>query len=229
MPAVLASDARRQRAFRRTREEILDAAASTFARKGFRGTTVNAIAAAAGYTAPTLYAYFGSKSDIFAALNELVLEEIARTYEEDPLPGLGFEQRLHLLVRSQLQIAAGRRDAFAVFFAVRPLEEPGLNGKSGFEICVERLAGWIRDASTPQQRGGWDAEDLAWALAGMIHASIRRSLRKRAGSEPPREAAAIVELLLRGMRGESPAARTEGNGTKQRSRRTTGGRERTRP
>lgn len=224
MPAAPASDARRRRAFLRTREEILDAAAATFARKGFRGTTVNDIAAAAGYTAPTLYSYFGSKSDLFGALNELVLEELARTYREDPLPGLGFEQRLHLLVRSQLQVAARRRDAFAVFFAVRPLEEPGLNGsKSGFEICVERLADWIRAASSADERGGWDPEDLAWVLAGIIHAAIRRSLRRPAASRLTGEASVIVELLLHGVHG---GANRPPEGRSEKSVRPSGRRER---
>ena len=52
----------------RTRERLLDAAARTFARKGYAGATVEEIAEAAGYTIGALYAHFGGKQEIFLEL-----------------------------------------------------------------------------------------------------------------------------------------------------------------
>lgn len=196
-------DRRRQRAIERTRHEILGAAASTFARKGFRGTTMLDIARAAGYTPPTLYSYFRSKNEIFAALLVEVQEEIAATYEETGLPELTFEQRLHLLVHRQLEVAERHRDAFSVFFTVRPVDE---KEASGFDACVLRLAAWIRASSTPEERGGADPELMACALAGMMQAFVRHTLRGGGKAPLARLSSTIAGLVLHGVRGSLDAA-----------------------
>ena len=56
-------------------ERLLDAATAVFAEEGFEGATMEAIAARAGTTKPTLYARFGSKEELFAAVYEEVLTE----------------------------------------------------------------------------------------------------------------------------------------------------------
>ncbi|MCA9523438.1 MAG: TetR/AcrR family transcriptional regulator [Myxococcales bacterium] len=60
-------------------EEILEAAGRIFARDGFQGATLQAIANEAGVGKATLYYYFDSKRDIVRALLEqerLTLEEV---------------------------------------------------------------------------------------------------------------------------------------------------------
>ena len=52
----------------RTRERLLEAAAHTFAQKGFAGASVDEIAEAAGYTVGALYSNFGSKERLFVEL-----------------------------------------------------------------------------------------------------------------------------------------------------------------
>lgn len=47
---------------------ILDAALTVFAAQGYSGTTMDAVAAEAGLTKPTLYSYFPSKDDLFQAM-----------------------------------------------------------------------------------------------------------------------------------------------------------------
>jgi AcrR family transcriptional regulator len=59
------------------REEILNAARRVFAERGFRGTTIADIADAAGIALGTIYLYFPSKEDVFAALNQRLLEIIS--------------------------------------------------------------------------------------------------------------------------------------------------------
>lgn len=52
----------------RTRELLLDAAARTFARKGFAGASVEEIAEEAGFTVGALYSNFAGKEDLFLEL-----------------------------------------------------------------------------------------------------------------------------------------------------------------
>ncbi len=55
---------------RTSREQLLDAAANVFAERGYRGASVETIAAAAGVTKGALYWNFESKADLFFSLLE---------------------------------------------------------------------------------------------------------------------------------------------------------------
>src|ERR1700748_3115150 len=50
-----------------TRATILDAARSSFAEKGFAGTTIRGVASDAGVDAALVHHYFGTKDDLFLA------------------------------------------------------------------------------------------------------------------------------------------------------------------
>jgi len=53
-----------------TRQHLLEAAAVVFAREGFHGATLDAVAAAAGFTKGAVYSNWRSKDDLFLALLE---------------------------------------------------------------------------------------------------------------------------------------------------------------
>jgi AcrR family transcriptional regulator len=57
-----------------TRGAILEAARESFAAKGFRGTTIRAVAADAGVDPALVHHYFGSKDDLFLAALEVPVD-----------------------------------------------------------------------------------------------------------------------------------------------------------
>jgi AcrR family transcriptional regulator len=57
-----------------TRGAILEAAREAFAAKGFRGTTIRGVAAAAGVDAALVHHYFGTKDDLFLASLQMPLD-----------------------------------------------------------------------------------------------------------------------------------------------------------
>lgn len=57
-----------------TRAEVLTAARDSFAEKGFRGTTIRAVAASAGVDPALVHHYFGTKRDLFVAALELPVD-----------------------------------------------------------------------------------------------------------------------------------------------------------
>ncbi|MFI6507267.1 TetR/AcrR family transcriptional regulator [Streptosporangium sp. NPDC050855] len=68
-----------------TRERLLRAAAEVFARRGYDGTRVADIAAAAGVSNGALYAHFGSKAELLvAALRAHGPQLLARLFAADP-------------------------------------------------------------------------------------------------------------------------------------------------
>ena len=61
-----------------TRERLLDAARSVFARGGFHGASVEEIASEAGFSTGALYSNFGGKEDLFLVLMEREIAAHAR-------------------------------------------------------------------------------------------------------------------------------------------------------
>ncbi len=60
------------------RRQIVEAAASQFARTGFEATLMDDVAAAAGVSKGSLYAYFANKEDLFYAVFEWMQTELLR-------------------------------------------------------------------------------------------------------------------------------------------------------
>ena len=70
---------------RATRQALEDAARNLFAKRGFHGTTLADITAAAGKSTASFYRYFTDKEDLLGALAEDFLSELA----DLPNPGAG--------------------------------------------------------------------------------------------------------------------------------------------
>ncbi|GGJ21368.1 TetR/AcrR family transcriptional regulator [Streptomyces brasiliensis] len=60
------------------RDDIVTAAVGVFSRHGFRRTSMDLVAQAAGVSRPALYQYFRNKRDVFAAVADLVTERVTR-------------------------------------------------------------------------------------------------------------------------------------------------------
>lgn len=62
---------------------ILETALDLFATRGYEGTSVREICAAAGITKPTLYYFYGSKEGVYRALVLGTMEELRQEIEQD--------------------------------------------------------------------------------------------------------------------------------------------------
>jgi AcrR family transcriptional regulator len=77
-PRRLRRDEQRQQ----TRAQLLDAAERVFAREGFRGASIAAIAEEAGYSHGAIYSNFNGKEDLFLVLvEERIDARLARVYQ----------------------------------------------------------------------------------------------------------------------------------------------------
>jgi AcrR family transcriptional regulator len=65
-----------------TREALLDAAASVFARRGYDAGTLEEIAEAAGFTTGAVYSNFGGKQDLFLAVLDRRNEGLTQAYRD---------------------------------------------------------------------------------------------------------------------------------------------------
>ena len=90
-------------------EEILASARAVFARQGFRGTTIADIAEEAGVALGTIYLYFKSKDEVFAALseefNQIIMSALTNVPRADTL-----EQAVRLRINQVFEGCAENRD-----------------------------------------------------------------------------------------------------------------------
>lgn len=108
-PPVVDRAQRAEAAKAARREEILDAARKVFAERGFKGTTIADIAEEAGIALGTIYLYFASKDDVFAALNQR-LNELILQATVAVKPGKTVEETTRRYVGSIFQACGENRD-----------------------------------------------------------------------------------------------------------------------
>jgi AcrR family transcriptional regulator len=97
--------------------EILEAARKIFAKKGFRGVTVDQIAEAAGLAKGTIYQYFTSKQEIYlAALRQGVAELMEQTRQKVE-SAKGIRLKLEAFIQTRLNYMEENRDFFGVYHA----------------------------------------------------------------------------------------------------------------
>jgi AcrR family transcriptional regulator len=164
----------------RTRELLLDAAARTFAAKGFAGASVDEIAQAAGYTVGALYSNFGSKERLFVELmrsraGDRVDEAIRIMNDGD----LGDHDRLRALGRMLVNVADKDLDFVPLqaefwLYAVRNREA----------MAQLALPGPQHDAMRPMiedalRRRGREQDVSADAVSTIVRALFQGLVRQR--------------------------------------------------
>ena len=179
-----------------TRETILSAAARCFGDKGYKACTVQGIAREAGFTPPTVYAHFGSKQKLFAALVGEVLEDLHRSLAREVPEGLLLGQRLELQVRELLELAERRREVFALLI-LRPYELPFLPEHEDEDEALERF--WAELFSQyPDELGGQSAREASLVMEGVLYGFIKAWIRSGEATLVP-QTRRIVALVLRGV------------------------------
>jgi AcrR family transcriptional regulator len=194
---------RRDRRIERRREEILQAAASVFAAKGYAQATTREIAAAADMAEGSLYNYFGSKRDILVAIISRSPSPVDRLWSEaqnlaDRDGFIGLVERVLLApaseqpwIRTVIKEAWTDDELFRQYQVSHVRETVALVARL-IERGIE--AGWLRQV---------DPEHAAQALIGALMASMMPLLRCTQGSEAlgEREKAvhATADLLLFGL------------------------------
>ena len=165
-----AAPRRRTRIQQEKRELILEAALEVFSANGFRGSTIDQIAEAAGMSKPNLLYYFRRKEDIHTTLMQRLLDTWLAPLRElddigDPLT------ELRSYIRRKLEMARDYPRESRLFAneilqgapRIMPLLEGEL--KSLVEEKVEVIKGWMR--------AGKIAETDPWHLIFSIWATTQ--------------------------------------------------------
>ncbi|HEX8646206.1 MAG TPA: TetR family transcriptional regulator [Thermoleophilaceae bacterium] len=182
------------------RERLLDAAERVFGESGYRGASVDDVAAAAGATKGALYWHFASKQELFFALVEERVDSRVREFLEfmeragtgsDPTPAVS--SGLARVVDEQRQMFLLMHEYWAL--AVR---DPGLR-----EHYVERQRALrTRVAQTLEARAGGrlpvDAERLATGLIAFATGLAEERIADP-DAVPDETLGEVLSLILEGL------------------------------
>jgi len=151
-------------------EQILQGAMQEFLEHGYADTSMARIAATAGVSKETLYSYFKSKENLFAAIVERIAHQhLQEVFASEPLPADPAERLRQLAPKSltpenldparmnfyRLIVAESGRFPDLAEFYVRQFEKPNL------ETSTKYLKGVTELPSS-------DPEAVAWIIAGTL-------------------------------------------------------------
>lgn len=189
--------------YRVASETILDAATAVFAAEGFDRANMEAIAARAGITKPTLYARFGSKEGLFRAAVEREYEvRKARLFDayaggrDEP-----FRAQLHRWSAAYFDLVCERPDGFALISEGE--RHPGAAAvvRRGNDEIVKRIAELVVQVSGRPARQG--ARLVAAMISGIFTSCAREAVA--GGAVSIADAAALCESFVLGaLRGLDP-------------------------
>lgn len=178
------------------RDQILQSAIHLFAQNGFRGTTTRELAQAVGVSEPVLYQHFPSKSDMYKAIIENLMEKVqVMNLDEQNLP---IDQFFHRLAGGILDFHEKNADY------IRILLYSGLEGHELSRMFHERHACHVFDSlsramerriNDGSMRADLDPQLTARAFAMMIgDVGLKRILVPNA--EPAGEQTRLVQQMV---------------------------------
>src|SRR5690606_41652353 len=115
------------------RAAILESGTSLFVENGYEGTSMEAVAAAAGVSKLTVYSHFGSKQGLFVAAVRAHCDRMLPGALFERSPGTPLPERLHAVARAVHALCTSR-EAIA---ANRVLSAPGMAGSEAARLYWE--------------------------------------------------------------------------------------------
>jgi AcrR family transcriptional regulator len=190
---------RREREVSRIREEILWAFARASLNKKTGDVTVQDIAHEAGYSAPTLYAYFKIKEEIREELRARLNQEVLASFSAPEPEGLTFRQRLELLMHRLVELSERRREAL-IFFMMSRAAETAEQDRQGFTLVYDAMTNWFRRAGSSKATR-FSPEDLATAFLGIGQTTFLRWAMSDQTVPLAKATKATLDIFLNGALG----------------------------
>lgn len=199
---TIAERTRRDEARAARSEEILAAARSVFAARGFGGTTIADIAEEAGIALGTIYNYFASKDDVFAALNaqfnEMIVGALAAVHDERSL-----DSAVRRRVENVFAVCAENRDLVQLVVlntdpesaVTQRLRQAGdaRNGPFVATLAEGMRAGWLRKG---------DPQIMAKLIYGSVSMAVYQAFVLADGSDAANYRDACGDMIVAYMKPE---------------------------
>lgn len=201
----------------RQRRQVTRQAEEIFARHGYRGTTMRAVAARARCSVGQIYKLYPSKLELYRAVFVAKTEEIDRQIEEVTRTGRGAIENLREQTRTALAFFQEHR----AFFRIYNLEIGSrlVQGKSPMASRITRVheeahRRIVRLLAEGQREGtiraDLDLETTAISLVAMVMGHAEEWTLSRSGAPLVDRAGPILDLICRGVMEARPGGETRG-------------------
>lgn len=178
------------------RAEIVDAARTVFARRGFAFGIMDEIAREAGVAKGTLYLYFRSKTEIYKA----VLDHDMRSLKKNTLERIDRAKGLKGKIRAFALARIERAEVNKDFFRIMDSESGALSYtrsqyRDWLREPVQRLASAIEEAAARGEIRPLDPGKTAWLIVDMTRGTIQRRLLAESPTPPAEDADFLLDFI----------------------------------
>ncbi|MBE1485920.1 AcrR family transcriptional regulator [Plantactinospora soyae] len=150
-------------------QQMLDAAVKVFSRRGFHAASMDEIADEAGISKPMVYAYLGSKEELFTACLHQEGTRLMEAIVGAVVPDLPFDEQLWRGLRAFFRFVGAHRDGWAVLYRQARGERPFADDLAAMRSrIIEVVAGMLDRGLVAQGREvrAAELEVMAYALVG---------------------------------------------------------------
>lgn len=159
------------------RRQLFEVALQLFAERGYRATTMDDIAEAAGVTKPLLYQHFSSKRALYLLLAESVAQQMLEAIAEASAAAEGPRQQVEMGFAAYFRLVASHEAAFRLLYGRDNADDEELG------LALRRVEDGVAEAIDPLIDAGLDDDHrrlLAYAVVGMTEGVSRQWLAGRA-------------------------------------------------
>ena len=190
------------------REQLLQVALRQFGERGFRATTMDDVAEAAGVTKPLVYQHFRSKRDLYLELVDNVTKELLAAVQGAAARAEGPRQQVELGLAAYFDMVV-HHAAFQILYDRDDADDPEV------AAALRRVEDAMAEAIDPLIAAGLEPEHrrmLAYALVGMAEGASRHWVESRirrseqglplppAQEEAERLASRLADMAWAGLR-----------------------------
>ena len=191
------------------REKILSAATDLFAEKGLKGTTTRDIARASGLNLSLISYYFGGKEGLYKTIIyehamsiKSRMDTIIQRYSQKTLTAEVFEEEIHSIVRSIVELRLQSQSLAKIFMAERIRKMP--YSREVFETIMAPAAKKLFEIINEGQRKGILKKDfppqvffmvLTEAIFGYFEAADCHFSFWKEAYEMPRDKEKLIDFL----------------------------------
>lgn len=158
------------------RRELMVAAASLFAERGYDATRVSDIVAAVGVSQATFFWYFRTKEHILVAMMEEMVEELVRLAADMRETGLSARERIVALVAKTFDLFVPRLELAELFHRRFPAEELYQVQSEILNRLLDALAGIIAEGMAKGEIEAPSPDITALLIVQMIHGASEATI-----------------------------------------------------
>lgn len=188
------------------KQEILKAARTIFAAKGFDAATLDEIAQMSRFSKGALYGYFENKNDLFISVIESELDIIIGIIKSVVDSFASPVEKIRVLVQKILTYFDENREFFCIFTPERggftKEKHPGIKKRvlKKYEKIMNLTARIMKDGVKAKVFKKINPEVLSLALVGLVHSFISRWVIEGRKGSLKKEQKMITEIFLNGSK-----------------------------